>query len=389
MKLILENIKDTILVDLEKTTKLNCSLLGGHLGEIIFLYLYSKICPELGKKADLYLDKIFFSFRENTDIIFSYCNGISGFFIGLNYLQEKGFVRDVMENSEEIDTLVDFGLRQSLKTNHHDFLHGFIGMGFYYILRFPYKKEYCKNQLLKIVRHLRSLAIEDEKTIKWELKADSKYNISLSHGISATSLFLSQLLLLDFREEERHEIRNMVLKSVNYILQQEIDKDVYGSCFPMLPKEVGEIKKSRLAWCYGDLGIAMSLWNIGKIIKNNGIQQKAVEVFKYNSDRQDAVSNFVFDAELCHGAAGVAMIFHKIYKETGENCFKKAYDYWLSKIYEMARVDLSGMAHFDTYNPINNVWEEKCSILEGNAGIGLVLLSSKTEDWSWDKLLLI
>lgn len=35
---------------------------------------------------------------------------------------------------------------------------------------------------------------------------------------------------------------------------------------------------SRLAWCYGDLGVAVALWNAGKVLDDETLKTKAHEV---------------------------------------------------------------------------------------------------------------
>jgi len=51
---------------------------------------------------------------------------------------------------------------------------------------------------------------------------------------------------------------------------QEIDKDKYGSYFSSFALESTSINtKSRLGWCYGDLGIASVLYQAGKVLNED------------------------------------------------------------------------------------------------------------------------
>ena len=145
-----------------------------------------------------------------------------------------------------------------------------------------------------------------------------------------------------------------------------------------------------MAWCYGDLGISMSIWNASQTIKNKEWENKALEILRYSIKRTDLEKNSVIDAGLCHGAAGIAHIFNRMYINTKNTEFKNAADYWYVETLKMANHEnsLSGFKawHTEKYGG----WQEEFGFLEGIAGIGLALMSAISDtDPTWDEILLI
>ena len=82
------------------------------------------------------------------------------------------------------------------------------------------------------------------------------------------------------------------------------------------------IIKRRLAWCYGDLDIAISLWHAGNALNNQIWKNKSLQIFRSCIElveEQDLLTEF----GICHGTSGIAMIFRRIYLETEELLFIK------------------------------------------------------------------
>ena len=131
---------------------------------------------------------------------------------------------------------------------------------------------------------------------------------------------------------------------------------------------------SRLAWCYGDLGVATSLWQAGKALHNREWQEKALEVLRFSTSRRDIRSAGVIDAGLCHGAASVCMMFHYAYRQTGENLFEEVRDYWFDVTLNMGSRK-EGLAGYSAWGGNEKGWVKEYDLLEGIAGIGLLLLS--------------
>jgi lantibiotic biosynthesis protein len=167
------------------------------------------------------------------------------------------------------------------------------------------------------------------------------------------------------------------------------------SYFPSVTEETSKLSKSsRLAWCYGDLGVAISLWHAGKTLNNAIFVNEAIEIIENSTKRIDIDECMVWDAGLCHGSAGVAHIYRQFYHNTGIESFSKASDYWNNiTINNLCNHD-DGLAGFKTRHFDKKTsqwcWIKDYGFLTGIAGIGLSIISNVSETkLSWDEGLLI
>ncbi len=374
---------------------INFSLLTGYIGEVFFLYYYSLIEHEYESIADEFLERLLnnISIRNNNSSYYSYCNGLAGLGIALHLLEESGFIQESTEILDDVDLLLEHGLFGEIKIQHFDFLHGIIGIGFYFLKHYKYCPEKSLPQLKKILIYLEETAIIEQDQIKWKaidiLKQrenglfHADFNISLSHGISSIIIFLCRYINLNITGKERAE--NMLNMAVNYVLKQRIDTEKYGSYFPGSSIESSEIiTKSRLAWCYGDPGIALALWHTSKILKREDLYRLSIEVLLYSSKRRNLSEAFIYDAGICHGSAGISQIYFRMYEETQMIEFKETYKYWTNVTKKMA-YHKDGLAGYKTLH--DKEWINNYSILDGVAGIGLSMLSPVNADW--DEILLL
>lgn len=376
------------------------SLLGGYLGEIFFLYYYSKIDSDYAEKADEALDRLLNSISiDNYYFVHTYCNGFAGLGIALHILEESGFIEGAAELLEDVDKLLEISLNRDFAQKNYDFLHGAVGVGFYFMKHYPTAPEVSRAQLIRIVDYLENTAIVDESsdTLKWEDigknydtgEMETKFNISLSHGMSSICIFLSRLLKLSLLDEKMNvKIRTILNRAINYILAQRIDNRTYGSCFPSCSIESDKtLYGSRLGWCYGDLGVAIALWQSGNVLEREECVELSREVLLYAAkERRDVKRNFVYDAGLCHGAAGIAQIFYRMSKEMQMPELSEAYEYWNNITLQMGYHE-EGWGGFMMYNAKENSWTNTANLLEGISGIGLMLMSPVFADW--DELLLL
>lgn len=82
------------------------------------------------------------------------------------------------------------------------------------------------------------------------------------------------------------------------------------------------------------------------------------------------------DARLCHGGAGVAMMFKYMYDETGDGRFAQTARYWADVTLGLA-VHEDGPAGYKRFTlEVTPPWKPSYTLLEGIAGIGLSLLST-------------
>ena len=105
--------------------------------------------------------------------------------------------------------------------------------------------------------------------------------------------------------------------------------------------------------------------------------------------RRELTQNSVVDACLCHGTSGIALVFYRMWRNTRLPEFRRATDYWIEQTLKMARFD-DGLAGYKTWQGTEKGYQSSQELLEGIAGIGLVLLSYYYDmEPTWDKCLLL
>ena len=141
-------------------------------------------------------------------------------------------------------------------------------------------------------------------------------------------------------------------------------------------------------WCNGDLGVAVILYNSGRVLKHRVLMSLALELAR--REARQALSGKVrspSNPALCHGHAGRAHLFNRLYQATGDRLLRRAALFALSECLRL-RVAGSGVGGFVV------VEDEKPPILvrgflQGAAGIALALLAATGDtDSTWDQVLI-
>jgi hypothetical protein len=141
-------------------------------------------------------------------------------------------------------------------------------------------------------------------------------------------------------------------------------------------------------WCRGDAGIAAALVAAGRAIGAPWTAD-ALDLARFAA-RRDPDASHVSDPAICHGAAGLAHIFHRLYRATDEDVFRAAAVTWLDRLLAMRRPDagIGGFVFDDIDTPGKQI-ADPC-LLFGAAGVGLVLLAATTAiEPAWDRCLLM
>jgi rhamnogalacturonyl hydrolase YesR len=146
---------------------------------------------------------------------------------------------------------------------------------------------------------------------------------------------------------------------------------------------------ARLAWCYGDAGVAIALLAAARATRNAAWEAEARAMGQAMATRALDGSG-VRDMGICHGAAGVAHIFNRMYQATGDEVLGAAARRWFEQLLAMRRAG-EGVAGFPAMNHVDgaDVWVADGGVLMGAAGVGLVLLAAVTDvEPAWDRVLL-
>jgi lantibiotic modifying enzyme len=143
---------------------------------------------------------------------------------------------------------------------------------------------------------------------------------------------------------------------------------------------------SRIGWCHGRLGVAMSLLGAGSVLESSTIVGRAIALAL--SSGTAAESAWPNDAGLCHGTAGVAHLYNRMYQVTGDGRLADQARIWLHRTMMMRTLGEGVGGYMMLRAGIEPIWRADASLLVGTAGIGLALLAgaSATTPW-WDRAL--
>lgn len=385
----IEEIK-TELLNKKLNKRNDLSLMGGYIGELLFYYSYCKHNEKTDYKIEervvYILNKIITSINRGY-LYPTYSDGLAGIRWGIHFLNEHGFIEIEEDDSfDKIDEYLYKEMINFISVGNFDYLHGAMGIAIYFLGEVKKNKKYDE-YVKDFIKQLLSKSVILNNGIAWRNYSPKnngdEFNLGLSHGIPSIINFLSKCTTEEVLIKETSSYLNGAVK---FIMESKL-KQKSVSIFSNFNSD---IKPSRLAWCYGDLGIASSIWQAGIALYNEKWKEDAIQIMLHNTCRRDLETNGVHDAGLCHGTAGIAHIFNRFYKETKLKEFDDARWYWLEQTLNFATHD-KGLAGFKNWQGKEG-WQNDYGLLEGVAGIGLMLLgflSNDIEDLDWDRVLLL
>lgn len=376
-------------------------VLAGLSGIALFEFYYSKYL-DIDDHADIgvemltdCIDKINEGYSYPT-----FCTGIAGAGWVLDHLEQEEFMdADNDDLLPELDQYIHTFMVTDMKNGNYDFLHGAIGYAFYFLNRYRNTKsdelkEKYKTFLYEFIALLEELSEDDgDGKTKWEseLSIETKergYNLSLSHGMSSIVGILTKLHVYD---DFKAKAEPMLKGAVKYIMSHKSTEQNPYSIFPSWVTENSDNEngQSRLAWCYGDLGVGMRFWFASKTLNDKKLGDTAIEVLKHSAARIKQEDSLVRDAGVCHGSYGNAQMFLRMYRETGDQEFKDAFEFWIQDGIDRA-IHEDGYAGYMQWKGVDKSWAPETSLLEGIAGIGLSILDYLADyDTNWDECLMI
>ena len=395
LKAKLNEIADILLnkTTSEKDKKKGIGLIGGITGEAVFLFYYAKYTQDMkyyDKALELITD-VFDTINEGF-AYHTFAAGLAGVGWAVEHLVQNDFIEaDPDEILEDIDAYIHKAMIMDIQEKgNYDFLHGATGSAVYFLSRLA--NENAGKFLAEYVAELEKVSEkEDEGAIKWRSvlnieEGSEGYNLSLSHGLASIIAFLAKTNLHSVHKEKSE---TLLKGSIKYMLDHSLDIGKFHSNFPSWIQEGEPLTPSRLAWCYGDLGIGISLYQAAVSIKDKELETRAVEIMLHAAKRRDLKENAVVDAGLCHGGAGIAHIFNRMYHYTGIEEFKDTARYWFNATLGLATHE-GGFAGYKAWHTEKyGGWVSDGGILEGIAGIGMAIMSAISEiEPHWDRCLL-
>jgi lantibiotic modifying enzyme len=300
--------------------------------------------------------------------------------------------------NEGIDEALKAYLERSPWHDDYDLIVGLVGMGVYAIERLP--RAPAVACLEHVVERLDELAERSVNGVTWlsppeflpewqrTLCPNGYYNLGLAHGVPGVIALLGQACASGVAPQRA---RPLLDDAVAWLLQQRLT-DSKESSFSSWTAPGIKRDECRLAWCYGDAGVAAALLVAARCVNEAEWEREALAIARRAAARKPESAG-VKDAGLCHGSAGLGHIFNRLFQATSEASFRETARYWFEQTLELRRPG-QGIAGFSAHRAASDdqeeYWKDEVGILEGAAGIALALLAAATHiEPAWDRMLLV
>ncbi len=281
-------------------------------------------------------------------------------------------------------------------TGDSDLTSGLVGIGVYALERLP--RASATQLLTRVIDRLGELARRRAPGLAWRSAPgrapealrrtpDLRWDLGVAHGAPGVVGMLGRAVGALGPGRARDKALRLLSGAVAWLSAQELPRSS-ASRFPsVLPS--ASAGPARLAWCYGDAGIAAALLVAARGARNRGWERTALRIALAAAARPYETSGVV-DAGLCHGAAGVAHIFHRMSLTTGERRLATAARTWFGHTLRLRTASAPAIGGFSAWDTQARRWVADSSFLTGAGGVALALVAATTDsDPSWDRALLI
>jgi lantibiotic modifying enzyme len=338
--------------------------------------------------------------------------GLTGVGWSLAHLANWVYIADEADPNEVFDEVLSEAVGQTPWPGAFDLLGGLVGIGVYALERLPHPNGAAL--LAQVIDRLAEQTVVLPDGITWftpaaTLPAQQRqqfphgyYNLGVAHGVPGVIALLGRAVAAGVATAPANQL---LAGALRWLLAQEVQADPSrddASALAGFPAWVTPVdrqpvsagaglvktdKTARLAWCYGDLGIAAALLGVARRLDQAGWAATAQRLAQRAAQRS-RVESGVRDGCLCHGAAGVAHLFNRLYQATGDPLLGRQARSWFTEALAQRQPDRGIAGYCFLRGELG--WEASPGLLEGAAGIGLALLAACADHApNWDRLLLV
>jgi class I lanthipeptide synthase len=372
-------------------------LSGGSAGRALFYGYLSEVWPDrhFDTLAMTHLERAIDQTAE-----LSMRAGLYSGFTGIAWVTEHlqaGLIDDDDDPNLAVDELLCDYLATTPWPDDYDVISGLAGCGIYGLERMP--RATGREILTRVVERLHELAVRDGAGTSWHRKPefllpegrvrspDGFYDLGTAHGVPGVLAVLAGALAAGVAEQLA---RPLLEGAWQWMMANRLPagaETTYAYSISERPPV-----PARSAWCYGDPGVACAMYSAARRLEDPAWIADALVIARRAAVRpMDRCG--CMDAGLCHGTAGLALLYNRLWHETGETIFADAARRWYQQTIER-RQPGRGVAGFQAYYPgagtgPSTDWVDDRSFLTGAEGIGLALLAAiSTVEPAWDRLLL-
>ncbi len=299
---------------------------------------------------------------------------------------------------DEVDHVILAWLDRPVWQGGLDLLGGLTGLGTYAVERLP--RPAAVRALTRAVEHLAAAADLTAEGAAWLTPAERLppaareafplgcFDLGVAHGAAGIVALLAAARAAGVAAGPAERLLDAAVRRL--LAGQRRATAAAAGRFPhrLAPDGSAPEGPSRLAWCYGDLGIAAVLALAARAARRPDWLSAAADIALAAAARPAAASGVV-DAGLCHGAAGVAHLFARLHVATGSAALADAARGWLRRALDLRSPGL-GPGGFASWadTAAGGTWCAEGGFLTGAAGVGLALLGAVSPvDPAWDRVL--
>jgi lantibiotic biosynthesis protein len=278
----------------------------------------------------------------------------------------------------------------------YDLILGLAGMGLYALERLD--SDTGRRLAVRALDHLETAAQPQDSGSTWLTTRahtpehrrrqfpDGYYDIGAAHGVPGVIGVLARYVMIGV---EVDRATRLLRAAVSWLLAIPSARPGPGRYPVFLAPGQETGPPARLAWCYGDPGIAICLLAAAHAVGDGAWERAAIDLALAAAARQFDGSE-VFDTALCHGAGGLAHVFNRLYQATAIDAFADAARRWFECVLCLRRPGegIAGFAKPGAGDP--TPWEANPTLLAGAPGTALALLAAVTDvEPAWDRRLLM
>jgi lantibiotic biosynthesis protein len=281
---------------------------------------------------------------------------------------------DVPDAEASLDRVLAQLLRADGWRGHHDLVSGLVGIGVYALAnpRPGQRGALCSGLLDQLERSAIQPApdhatwITDPSLLAADAREQfprGRIDLGLAHGVPGVAAWLADVVIHpEIDPPLQHRAARLLDGAITWILaRHEADDHPHG--YPYFVEPDGRAvptPRVRLAWCYGDLGVAWALTKSARA-RDRADWAEAARRIGARAAARDVMDSGVSDPWLCHGGAGVAHVFGCLARATGNPIFFDAARRWWQHALQLAPESTIRAAP---------------ALLEGATGFGLALLAA-------------
>ncbi len=282
----------------------------------------------------------------------------------------------------------------------YDLMHGLCGMGTYALERIARPRG--RQLLAQVVRRLDELAERHPHGVTWRTLPDADssvrtthpalghYDCGVAHGVPGLLPLLAGACAAGV---EVARARPLLDGAVRWLLDVARLPESAPSRFPDAVAVDTSPAPTDLAWCYGDPGVAAALVAAARAVGEPAWADAARAMALHAAARllaADARGAGLRSASLCHGASGVGLLLHRLWREFGDAALADAARSAYVRTLALQPLGQAGgfRVRADARGSRDAQSVADGGLLVGAAGVGLALLAATgTVEPAWDRLL--